>query len=356
MKGRFIMSVESRVFGKCGRDTVTEYIMKNKGGMTVGILDRGGIIRSIVIKDKFGNDVDVVLANKDAESLIKNAGYMGSAVGRYANRLAAGEFEINGISYNVPKNDGENSLHGGICGFDKKMWSVEVAGTDDAPELILSLCSEDGEEGYPGRLEIKMTYTLTADNAFVIRYEAVSDKDTIVNLTNHSYFNLGGHASGTIDNQILKMNSSFFTPNSEDCMPTGEILSVQGNAFDFRMGKAFADGFASDYGQVRMFGGFDHNFIIDGRGFRECAVAENPENGIVMEVKTNKPGVQLYTCNMMSEGTVGKDGAVYGKHSAFCLETQYFPNSMKCAHFPSPVLRAGEKYDFTTSYAFSLKK
>ena len=349
------MAVTSKVFGQSAGADVIEYIMTNSCGTVVSVLNRGGVVKNIIVKDKNGDAVDVVLANKAPEIIESNPGYLGAAIGRHANRLAFGKFTINGVEYSVAQNDHGNNIHGGITGYDKRIWDVEIAGTDEEPALILTLNSPDGEEGFPGNVDIKMTYSLTADNAFVIRYEAVSDKDTIVNLTNHSYFNLGGHASGVIDNQVLKMNSSFFTPNCKGCMPTGEILSVEGTPFDFREAKTFGEGFASDYEQVRMFGGFDHNFIIDGEGYRLCAVAENPENGVVMEVMTNKPGVQLYTCNAMDDNTIGKDGAVYGKHMAFCLETQFFPNSMKNLHFPSVVLKAGDKYDYTTAYKFSVK-
>jgi len=348
------MAVISKVYGQCCGVDVIEYIMTNSCGTTVSVLNRGGIIKNLIVKDKNGKEVDVVLAHKSADVLETNPGYLGSAIGRCANRLAFGKFSVNGEEYSIYKNDNNNSLHGGKIGYDKKTWDVEISGTGAEPELILTLNSPDGDEGFPGNLDIKMTYKLTEDNAFVIRYEAVSDKDTIVNLTNHSYFNLGGHESGVIDNQILKMNSSFFTPNCSECMPNGEILSVDGTPFDFRSGKTFREGFDGEHEQVSMFNGFDHNFIIDGEGYRLCAVAENPENGIVMEVMTNKPGVQLYTCNMMSD-TTGKNGALYGKHSAFCLETQFFPNSMKNLHFPSIILKAGEKYDYTTEYKFSVK-
>lgn len=209
------------------------------------------------------------------------------------------------------------------------------------------------DEGFPGNLKVKLTYTLTKNNSLKINYNAVSDKDTVVNLTNHSYFNLAGHSSGSICNQVLQINSEFYTPNCSECMPTGEILSVMGTPFDFRVPKPIGQDISADFSQIEMFGGYDHNFILDGSGYRLGAVASCPQNGITMKMYTDKPAVQLYTTNGTEKDRACKDAVVYSAHQAFCLETQYYPNSLKFSHFPSPILKAGEVYDFTTEYEFS---
>ena len=348
------MAVTSKSFGICNGVDITEYVMHNKNGMTVSVLDRGATIRSICVPDRDGKATDVVLALGSPADYEANDGYMGAVIGRCSNRIEKGEIEVKGNKYKIGINDGNNSLHGGIVGFDKKTWTVDSVGTDDEPALKFSIVSLDGEEGFPGNLSVDVIYKLTLDNSIIIQYTAKSDKDTVVNLTNHSYFNLAGHDSGTIDTQCLKLNSSFFTPNTEECMPNGEVLSVHNTPFDFTVSKTFGEGFSGTHRQVEQFGGFDHNFIIDGAGYRCCAVAENKENGICMECWTDKPGVQLYTSNAL-DCKSGKDSAVYGKHHGFCLETQFYPNSMKYSHFPSPILKAGEEYNYTTSYKFYIK-
>jgi len=348
------MAVEKSFFGKIDETEVYQYTMSNGSGMTIKVIDRGATIRCIVVPDKAGNMVDVALAYGKAECYKTNAEYFGNAVGRYANRIGGASMEIGGKEYNLGANSGKDCLHGGFLGFDKKQWDVKIVNDGDEPELKFGLFSPDGEEGFPGNLNVEMSYKLTAENSLIINYNAVSDADTVVNLTNHSYFNLAGHDAGVIDDQILQLNCSFFTPNTADCTPYGEIRPVKGTAHDFTTPKKFAEGFNKGDEQVELFNGFDHNFVIDGRGYRKFAVAYNPENGICMECFTDKPGVQLYT-GCMLDCQDGKDGAHYGIHGAFCLETQYFPNSMKCAHFPSPILKANEKYDFTTEYKFSVK-
>lgn len=348
------MSVISKKFGNCCGVEIAEYIMENSNGMKVSVLDRGGIIRNLFVPDKNNNPTDVVTALFDADAYEINEGYMGSAIGRYSNRIEKGEFEINGVKYNIGINNGNNALHGGFVGYDKKTWGVEISDNSDEPELKLSLVSPDGEEGFPGNLDILMTYKLTNDNSIVINYKATTDKDTIINLTNHTYFNLSGHDSGVIDDQILKLNCSFYTPNTNECLPNGQILTVSNTAFDFTTPKTFKEAFESKDEQIAMFGGIDHNMIIDGEGYRCFAVAESLTSGICMECWTDKPGVQLYTANVLDEPK-GKDGAEYGTHAAFCLETQFYPNSMKYKHFPSPVLKAGEEYNYTTAYKFYTK-
>ena len=344
------MSVTKRLYGTMpdGRE-VFEYTLDNNNGLCVKVLNYGGIITQLLVKDKDGKMTDVVLGRNNLEEYLDNDGYLGAAIGRYGNRLSNAKFTLNGKEYNVGMNNGKNSLHGGIIGFDKKIWDVEEK--DDGTGIILRYTSVDGEEGFPGNLKVKMKYSLTKENGLKLDYTAVCDKDTVCNLTNHSYFNLSGHDSGEITNQICQMNVSFYTPNNDECMPTGEIASVSGTPFDFRVPKPFGQDINSDFPQTKMFGGYDHNMVIDGRGLRKAAIVQSLETGITMEVYTNQPGVQLYTANALDEGTY-KNGASYGKHNAFCLETQSFPNAMEHAHFPGPVLKKGEIYSHITEYRF----
>lgn len=347
------MSIEKNVFGTlAGGETVYLFTLDNDNGLKAEITNYGGIIKSLYTKDRNGNYVDVVLGRDSLEEYLDNFGFYGACIGRHANRIANSEFELGGKVYKVGANEGKNSLHGGVNGFDKKLWTVKEANSDEC-RLVLTYTSADMEEGFPGELTAEVTYTLTKNNSLKIEYKAQSDKDTVVNMTNHSYFNLAGHASGKMTDQVLQINSSFYTPNCSECMPTGEILSVMGTPFDFRVPKPIGQDINADFKQIEMFGGYDHNFVLDSCGYRLGAVASCPKNGITMKMYTDKPAVQLYTTNGVEEGRKCKDGAVYAVHQAFCLETQYFPNSMKYRHYPSPVLKAGEAYNFTTEYAFS---
>lgn len=348
------MSITKREFGSLpGGETAYLFTLDNGRGVKAEITNYGGIVKSLFVKNKNGGFTDVVLGRDTLEEYLDNFGFYGALIGRHANRIAGAEFELGGKVFKVGANEGRNSLHGGVVGFDKKLWDAELIDGDE-PSLKLTLTSPDMDEGFPGTLNVTVTYTVTKENALRIDYKALSDKDTVVNLTNHSYFNLGGHASGEMTNQRLQINASFYTPNCAECMPTGEVLSVEGTPFDFRQPKPIGQDIGSDSEQIKMFGGYDHNFVIDGRGYRLGARAECDETGIVMSMYTDKPAVQLYTTNGVEEGRVCKDGTVYQTHCAFCLETQYFPNSMKFAHYPSPVLKAGEEYSFTTEYRFSL--
>lgn len=348
------MSITKNVFGTLpDGNTAYIYTLDNGKGLKAQITNYGGIIKNLFVTDKNANIVDVVLGRDTLDEYLDNFGFYGAAIGRHANRIARARFTLNGATYTVGKNEGENSLHGGNIGFDKKLWSAKEQDSDE-PSLILSLTSPDMDEGFPGNLTVQITYTLTKNNSLKIHYSASSDKDTVVNLTNHSYFNLAGHSSGNVCEQVLQINSGFYTPNCAECMPTGEILSVMGTPFDFRIPKPIGQDISADFSQIEMFGGYDHNFILDGCGYRLGAIASCPQNGITMKMYTDKPAVQLYTTNGVEENRVCKDGAVYAVHQAFCLETQYYPNSMQFSHFPSPILKTGETYDFTTEYEFSV--
>lgn len=348
------MSIVKTEFGTMpSGEKVYSYLLDNGNGLSAEILNYGGIIKNLYVTDKSGVKTDVALGRDSLEAYLKNDGYLGALIGRHANRIKKGTFILNGETYNVGINEGSNSLHGGKIGFDQKIWEVdEVDGSE--PALVLTLLSPDGEEGFPGNLKIKVVYTLTKNNAIKIEYTAVSDKDTVTNLTNHTYFNLAGHASGVIDKQVLQINSSFYTPNDNEGMPTGEVLSVKGTPFDFRAPKPIGQDIRADFDQIEMYEGFDHNYAISGRGYRLAAIASCVENGISMEVYTNQPAMQLYTSNALPEG-IYKDGARYGAHQAFCLETQCFPNAMEHSHYPSPLLKAGEEYNHVTEYRFIVK-
>ncbi len=345
------MAITKNKYGKAptGED-IYKFELDNGTGLSAHIINYGGIITNIYVPDKRGNRTDVVLGFDGIDGYLNNDGYLGAVIGRCANRIEDGVFELNGKTYRLNSNEGNNCLHGGISGFDKKVWNAETLDSDE-PSLKLTLSSPDGDEGFPGNLDVTVTYTVTCENSLKIVYNAVCDEDTVVNLTNHSYFNPAGAGSGTIDDQTLVMNSSFYTPNSAECLPTGEILSVDKTPFDFRTEKRIGDGFKSGCEQIKMFGGYDHNFVIDGRGMRHAATARCKENGITVSVYTDLPAMQFYTANVLSSG-IFKNGAACGPHSAFCLETQLFPNSMKYAHFPDPILKAGETYSAVTEYVF----
>ncbi len=339
------MSITKKPFGTIPAGEVTSYTLDNGKGLQAEILDFGGIIRTLTF-----NGIDVVLGRETIEEYLKNDGYFGALIGRNSNRIAKAEFELEGKKYPLAKNDGDNNLHGGNVGFDSKIWAVEEVDGEE-PALKLSLTSPDMEEGFPGEVKVAVTYTLTLDNSIRIHYEGTTDKTTVLNMTNHSYFNLNGHDKGTIDNHTLWMGASFYTPNCSECMPTGEVLKVD-DAFDFRTAKKVGKEFNGSNEQIGLFGGYDHNFPLDGFGFRKVVELTGDISGITMEMYTDQPATQLYTGNAIEEGRVCKGGAVYTKHSGLCLESQVFPNNLTFSHFPSSVLHAGEKYDTTTEYKF----
>lgn len=348
------MSIVKTEFGTMpSGEKVYSYLLDNGMGLSAEILNYGGIIKNLYVTDKNGVKTDVALGRDTLEDYLKNGGYLGALIGRHANRIKKGKIVLNGETYTVGINEGNNSLHGGKTGFDKKVWDAETIDKDE-PALALTLLSPDGDEGFPGELKVKVVYTLTKNNAIKIEYTAMSDKDTVVNLTNHTYFNLAGHASGVIDKQVLQINSSFYTPNDNEGMPTGEVLSVEGTPFDFRVPKPIGQDIRADFEQIEMYEGFDHNYAISGRDYRLAAIASCIENGITMEVYTDQPAMQLYTSNSLPEG-IYKDGARYGAHQAFCIETQCFPNAMEHSHYPSPLLKKNEEYNHVTEYRFIVK-
>lgn len=348
------MPVEKTVFGRLpdGRE-VECYTLKNAAGATLVTTPYGCRILQLLMPDRQGNLGDVVLGHRTLSEYL-GADYQGTCVGRYANRIGGAAFQLGDACFTLAKNDGENSLHGGPGGFHQKVWEAQVQEGDE-PSIIFTTESPDGEEGYPGNLRVKVTYTLQKDNALSLEYEAVSDKETPFNPTNHSFFNLSGDPQKNVLGTQLTLHASQTTLVSDDLIPTGEIVSVLGGPLDFTSGKELGqDMFAQDH-LIQLCGGFDHNFCVDGEGFRQFATAYEPESGRVMEVWSDLPGVQLYTFNTVDAGLMGKDGKPMQPHTAFCLETQFYPDSVHHGNFPFQYLQPGKPFSTKTVYRFSVR-
>ena len=341
--------ITEKSFGNYEGQQVTEYTITNPSGTQVSILNYGGTVTKLITPDRSGNMGDVVLGFDSFDGYLqKKDPYFGSLVGRYANRIALAKFTLDGKTYTLAANDGHNSLHGGVKGFDKVIWTAEK----DANSLKLTYQSKDGEEGYPGNLTAQVVYTLEPDNSLKIDYTATSDKPTPVNLSNHCYFNLSAGKDSTILNHQLQINADKYTPVDDHLIPTGKMTSVKGTPMDFTTAKAIG----RDIDKVK--GGFDHNWILNrsGNGLEKVVSLYDSASGRLMEVFTTEPGVQFYTGNFL-DGTLGftKNGRKYVKHGALCLETQHFPDSPNQPAFPNTILRPGETYRHTTVYKFSTK-
>ncbi|MHC4911970.1 MAG: aldose epimerase family protein [Planctomycetota bacterium] len=345
------MSIEKQDFGKTpDGESVDLYTLTNTNGLKTQIMTYGGIVTTLHVPDRDGNLGDIVLGYDTLDEYIKDNPYFGALIGRCGNRLGKGRFTLNGVEYTVATNNDENHLHGGIKGFDKVVWDAEQVQTDEGPALKLTYLSKDGEEGYPGNLNCTVIYTLTDNDELKVSYEAETDKDTIVNLTHHSYFNLAGHGSGDILGHELMLNADNYTPVDEGLIPTGEIRPVKDTPMDFT--KPMAVGARID--QVE--GGYDHNYVInnsDGPLALAASVYE-PKTGRVMEVSTTEPGIQFYSGNFL-DGSIKGKRAVYNKHNGFCLETQHFPDAPNKPDFPSIALKPGEKYTHLTVHKFSVR-
>jgi Galactose mutarotase and related enzymes len=328
------------------------YVLKNKAGMEVCITNFGGRVVSVMAPDKDGKFADVVLGHDSIADYVNIDGNFGALIGRYGNRIGGGTFTLDGTKYQLPKNNFGHCLHGGPKGFHNQLWSV----MEQQPQLLkLSYKSKDGEEGFPGNLTCIVTYKLTDDNALEINYEAETDKPTIVNLTNHSYFNLSGDPSKTILDHVVTLNASGFTPIDSTFMTTGEILPVKGTPMDFLSPKAIGKEINAQYQQLINGRGYDHNWVLDTKGdiTRLACRVEHPASGRVLEVYTNEPGIQFYTGNFLDGKVTGKRGIAYPQHAALCLETQHYPDSPNKSNFPSVVLRPGQKYSSKCVYKFS---
>jgi aldose 1-epimerase len=348
------MNLTSKPFGETPDGTpVTLYTLSNDHGLEVSIINYGGAITSIKVPDRDGSIGDIVLGYETLAEYVKNPRYLGCLVGRHANRLGLGKFSLNGVAYQLAQNNGANHLHGGPKGFDKKVWAAEAKQSHDSVVLHLSYVSLDGEENYPGTLSVNVKYVVTNKNELRIEYGASTDKDTIVNLTNHSYFNLAGN--GNILGHEVTINADNFTPVSKELIPTGEIRQVDGTPMDFRKTKTIGAQINEPFDQLGFTGGYDHNFVLNSNGasMKLAARAHEPTTGRIVEVFTTQPGMQFYSGNFLDGSLTGKGGTVYNKYAGFCLETQHFPDSPNHENFPSTVLRVGEVYDQVTVYKFS---
>lgn len=337
-----------RPFGTTASGIPVSEIILDNGVLSCSLLTYGATLRNLLVPDKNCIPVDVVLGYDTLREYEENDGYLGATVGRYANRIGGSAFMLNGKLIRLSNNEGENQLHGGHIGFSHRVWDVEEV---TAGKAVLSIRSPNGEEGYPGNLTARVLFSLE-ESALRIRYSAVSDMDTVCSLTNHSYFNLAGHASGTMLQHKLVLSASSYTPVDDSSIPTGEILSAEGTPMDLRTPVAVGDRVNDPFPQIRRAKGIDHNFVIDGE---PAARVWSEASGISMTVSTTMPGIQLYTGNFLAEGRRGKDGCAYGPYHGFCLETQHFPDAPNCPQFPSPVLKAGEIYNHTTEFTFSIQ-
>ena len=334
-------------------ENVDIYSLKNNRGMKMKVITYGGIITSLYVPDKNGNPVDVVLGYDNLEGYVGNTCYFGALIGRYGNRIGDAKFILDGKEYQLAKNDnGKNHLHGGIVGYNKVIWNVEKY---DENSITLSYLSKDGEEGYPGNLKIIVTYTLNDNNELVISYDAETDKPTVCNLTQHTYFNLDGHNSGDVLNHKMLINANHFTPTDVDSIPTGEIKEVAGTDFDFKIPTEIGARINNENEQLIFAGGYDHNWCLNKNEEKELSLAATTfasESGIVMDTLTTEPGVQFYTGNYLDGKIIGKDDAIYNQRNGFCLETQHYPDSPNHHNFPSTVLNPDEKCLTKTVYKF----
>ena len=346
-----------RAFGKTGDGKQVDlYVLSNKNGVEVDITNFGAAVVSLKVPDRHGKTDDVVLGYDDLDGYLHDKSYFGATVGRYANRIAHGKFTLNGTTYTLAKNDGENHLHGGVRGFNKVVWEAKDVSIAGAAALQLNYLSKDGEEGYPGNLSVQVTYTLTNNNELKIDYAATTDKDTVLNLTHHSYFNLAGQGKGDILQHQLLLHASRFTPVDATLIPTGEIRSVKGTPLDFASATAIGSRIGQDDEQLKLGHGYDHNFVLDGGTEGAPVLAAQvyePSSGRVMEVWTTQPGVQFYSGNFLDDTIRGKSGSTYRRRAAFCLETQHFPDSPNKPNFPSTILKPGSQFKSSTTYKFS---
>lgn len=331
---------------------VSLFTLTNSRGTEARIIDLGGRIVTLKTADRQGAFSDVVLGFDDLEGYLKKNPFFGALVGRYANRIANGKFRLNGKEYELARNNGQNALHGGLRGFDKVVWQSRVIDSPEVPALELRYISADGEEGYPGKVEAVVTYSLNDENELTIDYRASSDQDTVVNLTNHSYFDLSGQLAGNILEHRVTIYADTFTPVDSNLIPTGELREVSDTPFDFRTPQRIGARIDEDYDQLKLGWGYDHNFVLNGEGLRLAASVVDPASGRKLEVLTTQPGVQFYTGNHLDGSVTGK-GVTYKYRFGFCLETQHFPDSPNKPEFPSTVLRPGEQFHEITVFRFS---
>jgi aldose 1-epimerase len=337
---------------------VEVFTLANAKGMRVRAINHGGIIVSLEVPDRDGQVADVALGYDNLEGYLEETPYFGAIIGRYGNRIAGGSFTLDGETYTLAVNNGPNHLHGGLVGFDKVIWDAEPFENATGSGVIFTYTSVDGEEGYPGTLTSRVTYTLTDKNELIFDYHATTDKATPVNLTQHTYFNLAGDGSGSILGHELTLNAKSFTPVDATLIPTGDVALVTGTPFDFTSGKPIGAEIDADDEQLRFGGGYDHNFVVDRQqfGLVHAAQVYEPTSGRVMNVHTTEPGVQFYTGNFLDGSITGKSGHVYEHRNGFCLETQHYPDSPNQPEFPTTILQPGEEYASQTVYTFSVRE
>ena len=353
------VSITKSFYGKTkDNKKIDLYSFKNKNGMQVDIINYGGIITSLKVPDKNGETENIVLGYNKLEDYINENPYFGSIIGRYGNRIAKGKFNLNGNQYTLATNNDENHLHGGNIGFDKVIWEAETKINSNSSSLILKYLSRDMEEGYPGNLYTTVTYKITNDNSVEIKYEAQTDKTTVINLTQHSYFNLSGDFNQSILNHKVKINSNQFLPVNKSLIPTGNKLNVSMTPFDFRNYKEIKKDINADDLQLNYGNGYDHCWVLNDykNGYRLVASAFHEESGRLMEVYSDQPGLQFYTGNFLDGSLPQKEEGFYNFRSGFCMETQHFPNSPNQPDFPSVTLNPNEKYNSKTTYKFKIKE
>ena len=349
--------ITKQPFGKTADGTPVDiFTLTNAKGMEARIMTYGGIVVSLKTPDRDGKLDDVVLGFDTLDPYLKGHPFFGALVGRYGNRIAKGRFKIDGKEYSLLVNNGENHLHGGKLGFDKKVWKAKSGKSTEGQTLELKYTSADMEEGYPGKLDVTVTYTLTNDNGLKIDYRASTDKNTHVNLTNHSYFNLAGAGSGDVLGHEMMINAYQATKVDKGLIPTGEIVNIKGTALDFTSPMAIGARIEAKEEQLQLGVGYDHNYVINGggKGLTLAARVSEPITGRIMEVMTTEPGVQFYSANHVNN-VAGKGGKTYQKRGAFCLETQHYPDTPNKKEFPTTLLRPGQTYSTTTIYKFSAK-
>jgi aldose 1-epimerase len=354
-------TIRKQSFGKtAGGEQIDLYSLTNKKGMEVSITNFGATVVTLRVPDRAGKPADVVLGFDTLEGYESGKAYFGATVGRYGNRIAGGQFSLDGKTYTLPKNDGNNTLHGGIVGFNKKVWKAREIASKDGESLEFSYLSADGEEGFPGNLSAKVVFTVPAErNELKIEYTATTDKDTVLNLTNHSYFNLAGEGSGDILDHVLTLHAKQFTPVDKTLIPTGELRDVASTPLDFTSATAIGKRINESYEQLVFGKGYDHNWVLvrsgSGNGLTIAAEAYEPKSGRKLEVLTTEPGVQFYSGNFLDGTVKGKGNKAYAQRAAFCLETQHFPDSPNHPNFPSTVLKPNSVFHSETVFRFSAK-
>ena len=357
-KDMSLVHIEKKAFGKTKEGiNVDQYILKNRNGMEISTINYGGIITSWKTKDRDGNYKDIVLGFNNLSEYESESPYFGAIIGRYGNRIAKGKFSLNGEEYTLAVNNGENHLHGGLKGFDKVVWDTKEVVDDSTASLVLSYLSDDMEEGYPGNLEVQVIYTLNNNDELSVKYEAITDKKTIINLTQHTYFNLSADFNKNILDHDILINADSFLPVDSTLIPTGEIRNVGDTPFDFRRTKNIRKEINNSNKQLMIGNGYDHCWVLNNQdqGLRFVASAYDSGSGRLLEVFSDQPGIQFYSGNFLDGSLKSKTGGTYDFRSGFCLETQHYPNSPNEMSFPSVTLSPGEKYMTETIFKFSSK-